>query len=241
MKFHAVGMTDQGDTRERNEDAFGIFNQERFYVLADGVGGHQGGEIASNETVSQLFYGIQRLQDKLNGCSNSDLQSLLKFNISEANQIVINKAEAISGLKGMASTFCFVFFHNDRVFYSHYGDSRIYRLRDNSLVALTKDHTLAQELQDANKAVTHERQKSTLTKAIGVTESGRASVKVEKLKEGDVFLLCSDGLLEGLNQDEIFSYLSQSKSLHTKLKELILGARNRGAKDNITTILIEVS
>lgn len=241
MKFHAVGMTDQGDTRERNEDAFGIFNQERFYVLADGVGGHQGGEVASNETVSQLYYGIQRLQDKIEGCSNEDLQSLLKFNISEANQIVMNKAEAISGLKGMASTFCFVFFHNDFVFYSHYGDSRIYRMRNKSLTALTKDHTLAQELQDANKRITHERQKSTLTKAIGVAESGRALVQVEKVKEQDLFLLCSDGLLEGLSQDEIHSYLTQNKSLHARLKDMILGARNRGAKDNITTILIEIS
>lgn len=241
MKIEALGVTDQGETREKNEDAFGIFEDEQFYVLADGVGGHLGGEVAALETVNQLYYGIQRVYPRLKECSEKEIQSLLKFNISETNQIVINKGNTRQELKGMASTFCFLFIFLGSVYYSHYGDSRIYLLREGELKLLTKDHTIAQELEDANKAITHKRQKSTLTKAIGVVESERASVKVEPILPSDKFFICSDGLLEGLGPKEIKFYLTQNKDPKTILQEIILDARNRGSKDNITAILIKAS
>lgn len=239
MKVEAYGITDKGDMRPRNEDAYGIFNEEQFYVLADGVGGHQGGEFAAKETVNHLYYNIQKIHNRLEHCFDEEIQNLLRIGISETNQIIIKKGKKREELKGMASTFCFLFFHLGYAYYSHYGDSRIYLLREKTLTALTKDHTLAQELEDANQLVTSVRQKSTLTKAIGLELPETALIEREEVLVNDQFLICSDGVLEGLSPQEIHFYLNQNKLPRTILKEMIVGARNRGSRDNITAILVK--
>lgn len=238
MKIEAKALTDKGNTRKKNEDAYGIYHAEQFYVVADGVGGHKGGDVAAKETVSQLFYGVHRLFNQLVNCSEDEVQNLLKLNVDETNQVVINKGKAHSELKGMASTFCFVFVFSDMAYYSHYGDSRIYLYREKKLKALTKDHTVAQELQDSDKPETSKSQKNTLTKAIGLTRSQSAAIQIESVKMGDVFLLCSDGVFEGLEEQDLAKYLSKNQPSKDTLKEIILDARNRGAKDNITAIIL---
>jgi PPM family protein phosphatase len=240
MKIQAYGITDKGDMRERNEDAYGIFNEEKFYVLADGVGGHQGGEFAAKETVNHLYYNLQKVHSRLESCSDDEIQNFLKISISETNQTIINKGRRREELNGMASTFCLLFFYTNFAYYSHFGDSRIYLLRDKELKALTKDHTLAQELEDANQRITHERQKSTLTKAIGLDLPETALIDKQEYFLNDQFLLCSDGVMEGLSAEEIHFYLSQNKESKTILEEMIVGARNRGSRDNITAILVKV-
>lgn len=240
MKIEAFALTDKGDTRIKNQDAYGVFPNENFYVIADGVGGHQGGEVAAVETVNQLFYGVHRLYHLIAGCSEQAVQNLLKLNVSEANQIVINKGKAHQDLKGMASTFCFIFAFSDMAYYSHYGDSRIYLFRENKLTQLTKDHTVAQELKDSNQVVLGRHQENTLTKAIGLTSRQTASVKLEPIKSQDIFLLCTDGLTEKFKERDLKGYLSRDQPTGDILREMILDARNRGAKDNITAILLKV-
>ena len=241
MKIEAKALTDKGNTRKKNEDAYGIYHSEQFYVLADGVGGHKGGDVAAKETVSQLFYGVHRLFNQLVNCSEDQVQNLLKLNVNETNQIVINKGKAYRELNGMASTFCFVFIFSDMAYYSHYGDSRIYLYREEKLKALTKDHTVAQELQDSNKFEASKIQKNTLTRAIGLTRSQSAAVQMEPVQSDDVFLLCSDGVFEGLEDIDLAKYLSKNQPSKETLKEIILGARNNGAKDNITAIILTAS
>lgn len=240
MKVEAFALSDKGDSREKNEDAYGVFHREQFYVVADGVGGHSGGDVAAKETVNQLFYGVHRLYNLLASCQPEEIQNLLKLNVDETNQVVINKAKAHQELKGMASTFCFVFIFLDTVYYSHYGDSRIYLLRNQKLRALTKDHTLAQELIDKNQKITHERQHNTLTQAIGIRGPQNAVISSEKVESGDIFFLCTDGLIEGLGEDDIAYHLSRASHNHQLLQEIILDARNQQAKDNITLLLLKV-
>ncbi len=241
MKVDAYALTDKGDSRALNEDAYGIFSQEQFYVVADGVGGRQGGEVAAKETVNQLFYGVHRLYNLLANCSEQEVQNLLKLNVDETNQVVINKGLAHTELKGMASTFCFVFVFLDMAYYSHFGDSRIYVYREKKLRALTQDHTVAQELKNSRKYLVSKQQKNTLTKAIGLTSEQSTKIQLETIKSGDIFLLCSDGLLESFSEREIEKYLSKEQAPKELIKEMILDARNRGAKDNITAIILNVS
>ncbi len=241
MKIDAKALTDKGNSRKKNEDAYGIYHTEQFYVVADGVGGHKAGEVAAKETVSQLFYGVHRLFNKLVNCSEDQVQNLLKLNVDETNHIVINKGKAHSELKGMASTFCFIFVFSDTAYYSHYGDSRIYLFREKKLKALTKDHTVAQELQNSDNFEISKSQKNTLTKAIGLTRSQNASVQLEAVERGDIFLLCSDGVFEGLEEKDLVQYLSKNQPSKETLKEIILDARNRGAKDNITVLILTVT
>lgn len=240
MKIEAFALTDKGNTRAKNQDAYGIFPNEHFYVIADGVGGHQGGEVAAVETVNQLFYGIHRLYNLISGCSQQAVQNLLTLNVSETNQIVINKGKAHQDLQGMASTFCFIFAFSNVAYYSHYGDSRIYLFREKKLSQLTKDHTVAQELKDSNQVVYARRQENTLTKAIGLTAQQTASVKLEPIQSKDIFLLCTDGLTEKFKEGDLQGYLSRNQSSDELLREMILDARNRGAKDNITAMLLKV-
>ncbi|MCH9632582.1 MAG: Serine/threonine phosphatase stp [Chlamydiae bacterium] len=241
MRIEADALTDQGNTRKKNEDAYGIYRTEQFYVVADGVGGQQAGEVAAKETVDQLFYGVHRLFNLLANCSEDEVQNLLKLNVDETNQVVINKGKAHSKLKGMASTFCFIFVFSDMAYYSHYGDSRIYLYREKKLKALTKDHTVAQELLESKSPSISKAQKNTLTKAIGLTGSQKASIDLIPIKKGDIFFLCSDGIFEGLGEGHLAQYLSKSQSSKETLKEIILDARNRGAKDNITAIILNVT
>ncbi len=240
MKIEASGLSDQGEKRKRNEDAYGIFESENFYILADGVGGNKSGDVAANETIDQLFYGIQRVLSQIGSCSEEEICKLLELNITETNHTVIGKGERYVELNGMASTFCFLFFFQNKVFYSHYGDSRIYRLRQGELKQLSHDHTLAQELIDAQKAVLNQRQKSTLTKAIGIKEKERAKIFVEKVEEQDLYCLCSDGLWDKLTLKQLRQHLTEPKSMPHTLQEMIFNARKNAATDNITAILIKV-
>ena len=232
--------TDKGEVRTINQDAYGIFPQEQFYVVADGVGGHAGGEVAALETVNQLFYGIRRLVRQLKDQSPEEIIELLKLNVNETNHIVLNKSQAHEHLKGMASTFCFLFIFQKLGYISHYGDSRIYLLRDRQLQLLTKDHTLAQEIEDANQVVTSQRQKNTLTKAIGLHKEQIPQIDTIFLKAQDKFLICTDGLTETLTAADIRGYLLRSQSHNEMLKEMILDARNRLARDNITAIILQI-
>lgn len=240
MKIEACGLSDQGERRKKNEDAYGIFENENFYIVADGVGGNKSGDVAANETIDQLFYGIQRVLSQIDNCSEDEICKLLELNITEANHAVIGKGERYEELNGMASTFCFLFFSQNKVFYSHYGDSRIYRLRQGELKQLSHDHTLAQELIDAQKVVLNQRQKSTLTKAIGIKERSKAKIFVDKVEEQDLYCLCSDGLWDKLNLKQISHHLTGQKPMPSTLQEMIFNARKNAATDNITAILIRV-
>ncbi len=240
MQINAYAISDQGEVREHNEDAYGVFNLEKFYVLADGVGGRQAGKVAALETVNQLFYRLQLILRQIENCEEEEILNLLQLNVTETNHVVIKKGDRHENLKGMAAAFCFAFIHEKTMYVSHYGDSRIYQIRRGRIRALTKDHTLAQELEDAQKAVTSIRQKNTLTKAIGLKETHKATVGVHLLEEGDLYLLCSDGVTEKLSEELLLKYLSQDKKPALLLKEIILAARNLGAKDNATAILLKI-
>lgn len=240
MKIKIYADTDKGHTRLLNQDAYGVFPMEQFYIVADGVGGQAGGEVAAVETVNQLFYGIRRLFKQLENCTQEEIQQLLKLNVNETNHIVLNKGAAHAHLRGMASTYCFLFIYAKQGYFSHYGDTRLYLLRDKTLKLLTKDHTVAQEIEDAQRVVTSVRQKNTLTKAIGLKTEQTPHVELTSIQAQDTFLICTDGLTEKLSKDDIQGYLLRNQPRNEVLKEMILDARNRSAKDNITAIILEI-
>lgn len=243
-----AGITDVGRVREKNEDAIVINEELNFALLADGMGGYNAGEVASEMAVS----GIREILEKglprprlsfFRKRSDDHVRPLLAGAIAEVNQRIYHKARSDPRYYGMGTTLVAAVFHGKRVTIAHIGDSRIYRFRDGALQQLTRDHTWVQDQIDAGWMTPQEAQvseyKSLLTRALGVYEQVNADFEEHEMRTGDVYLLCSDGLTDMLSEPEITEALRGSAdNLQVIGKQLISNANAAGGRDNISLILI---
>lgn len=244
-KVHSAGVSDIGLVRENNEDMWLKLTAQRFFVLADGMGGHQAGEVASREAATCL---CATLSKKLNNKDeNIDLalaKEMIIDSVQEVNRHIYQMSRKDQDLRGMGTTLCFLYFHPKGLVYGHVGDSRIYRLRQKKLVQLTKDHSLLRELLDQGQL--NEKQaggfvyKNIITKAIGTESKVEPSVRVVDLVDQDLYLMCSDGLSDLLTHEEIESILNKKSLLKDTVQELIETAKAHGGYDNITVVLAKV-
>jgi protein phosphatase len=233
----AVGRTDPGLKRKHNEDAYVIVDEHHLFVIADGMGRHAAGEVASQlcvEAVAETFR-----HGKFDAFPQDPMlprrANMLAISIKEANDRIYQKASTVDEYHGMGTTAVAAYFSpgKQRVYIAHVGDSRCYRLRDGTLKQLTKDHTLgAAGIQGKSSNV--------LSRAVGVEDSVDVDVTMESPLPGDVYLLCSDGLSRMATDDEIRDTLAQTSDLEDASKKLIDLANSRGGRDNITNILIRV-
>ena len=235
-------VSDIGLVRQNNEDYFRILQEEKFFVLADGMGGHQAGEIASKETVDHLCDLFQR-HSNLSHLDLHQAKQLLKEMIQEVNTFVFRLGRENPQLKGMGTTLCCLFLHPDGLIFAHVGDSRIYRSRQGKLEQLTQDHSLLRELIDLGQLSEQQAEgfsyKNIITKAIGTEPFVEPTVVSTSLEEGDILMMCSDGLsdlvsFEGM-QEVIAKYPEEEA---TRL--LVEKAKKNGGYDNITLILVKV-
>ena len=236
-----ASRTEVGQVRQRNEDACLCCVDQAWAVLADGMGGYQGGDVASAMTVA---------------CFNESLGSQTVTSVSEAlsglrkatmsaNERVYSMSRADRELRGMGSTVVAVRFFNETLAVSHVGDSRLYRYRPDQLVQLTRDHSLLQEQVDGGMmsadAARHAPGRSLLTRALGVEPSVVPDVALHETQAGDIYLLCSDGLTDMLHDDDIALVCETlSANLALAADHLIQLANDRGGRDNITVVLIKV-
>jgi protein phosphatase len=244
--FTACGLTDIGLVRENNEDAWGEASDEHFFVLADGMGGHLAGEVASRELVEGLCSIIKRSLGKKSKKKRSieDTKNKILHGIEQVNTKIFAMSYTSETLRGMGTTLCFLFFHEDGLIYGHVGDSRIYRVRSKNLEQLTTDHSLLRELLDQGQ-ITQEQAgeflyKNILTRAIGTEPEVEPSVVTDAVLENDLYLMCSDGLTDMLSPEEISSILIRSATISDKAYELVRLAKQKGGVDNITVILVQV-
>lgn len=241
-KITAAGLSDTGLVRQTNEDAWGQVPEINFFALADGMGGHQAGEVASRETITSLCHLITTLKKKM---TLSEARDSLSRVISQVNGIVYQLSRADERLKGMGTTLCCIQLRDDGIVYAHVGDSRIYRLRNHALEQLTMDHSLLRELVDlgqiSEEQVSDFLYKNILTKAIGTEATVEPTVQTADLAEDDLYLLSSDGLSDCLANHEIELILNSARTLDGAVKTLIANAKYRGGYDNITAVIIKVN
>jgi protein phosphatase len=233
-----VHKTDIGRVRDHNEDYILVDKKRGIFLLADGMGGHQAGEVASELAVKTAY---QYLKDKINP-SETDINKLLLSAMFAANDTVLNKAKTDLNLMGMGTTLIIVIAKNNVAHICHVGDSRGYLIRD-GIKQITKDHTLGDYLVE-HKLMTREQvppQKwHTLTQAVGVSKDLAPELNPIDLLECDILLLCSDGLTDMLTDMEIKDIVYEFKdSLSRVASNLIKEANKKGGKDNISAMLIK--
>ncbi|WP_249274250.1 Stp1/IreP family PP2C-type Ser/Thr phosphatase [Parachlamydia sp. AcF125] len=243
-KVVTFGLSDVGLVRQNNEDVWDQVPTIRFFVLADGMGGHQAGEVAAKETVYHLCKLAQKKFNALNNPSLKESYQTLKNAIIQVNKLIYKMSRESIDLKGMGTTLCCLYFHNEGVIYGHVGDSRIYRLRGQKLEQLTKDHSLLCEMMDLGKI--HEQQlpnflyKNIITKAIGTELMVEPSIAITDFMNGDVFMMCTDGLSDLLSQKEMESILNHSSKTEEAVENLVKAAKNKGGYDNVTVVMLRV-
>ncbi|MBL7003263.1 MAG: Stp1/IreP family PP2C-type Ser/Thr phosphatase [Gammaproteobacteria bacterium] len=243
-KINIVGITNVGKMRKQNEDAIQQDSTIGLAILADGMGGHLGGEVASQMTVDSILEIVQENINKQidNDTEFSDESICVKEAIEYANHLVFSTQEAQPEYKGMGTTIVTLLFYNNQVTIAHIGDSRCYLYRNKMLEQVTKDHSLLQELIDRGFYTPEEAKKSSnknlVTRALGIDPSATPDIQEDIVLKGDLFLLCSDGLTD-LVEDEFISLTLErfSDNLEVAAKQLISKANDNGGKDNISVML----
>ena len=254
MKLLSVCRSDVGRKRQINEDAFFRDDSRGFYVVADGVGGHNKGEIASREAVDHLkswVYGAARDLDRLVervtfGESDCvwEIRRLLESGVKNACYMVYGMAELDPEKKGMSTTLSALLIRANMAFAVHVGDSRVYRVRGSSVLQLTEDHTLINykvkhgmmSKAEAEKAAG----KNVITRAVGHKDYVQVDTADIDTVPGDRFLLCSDGLHGYFNTDKEVYELCGDGGLEECAESAVALANQRGGKDNITALVVEV-
>ncbi len=250
-KIQIVGFTDTGRIRQNNEDSIGYDSALGLLVLADGMGGHLGGEVASTESVNTVIDTMQQTLPNINPgqidpSSGFTLESMcVQDAIEQANGRVYQRSSTEPELRGMGTTIVVMLFYDNRFSLAHIGDSRCYRFRGEKMEQITKDHSLLQELIDRGFYTPEEAKnslnKNLVTRALGIDPTITADIQEELVMKNDIYLLCSDGLTD-LVEDEFISLTIKrfSDNLEEAAKQLINKANQNGGKDNISVILCRI-
>ncbi len=250
-KIDFAEITDTGRVREHNEDAIGSVPEIGLMVLADGMGGYNAGEVASGiavQIVTELAtVGAGREErDDIDPHSGLMRQSIvLRDAVYRANKIIFQTAQSQTHCEGMGTTIVACMYYDNKVSIAHVGDSRAYRLRGGELEQITLDHSLLQELVDRGFYSEEEAQRSTnrnyVTRALGVEPTVEVEVHEHDVLPDDVYLLCSDGLPDMVEDDDIHLTISTfNASLEVVGQQLVDLANDHGGRDNISVMLAQV-
>jgi protein phosphatase len=250
-KITIIGLTDRGLVRGKNEDSIGFDSDLGLVVLADGMGGHRGGEIASSMTVEAVISELQQSLPKIaageiDQSSGFSMESIcVQDAVVAANQLVYKTAETNPQHKGMGTTIVVLQFYNNSFSLAHIGDSRCYRLRADRFEQITKDHSLLQELIDRGFYTPEEARnsmnKNLVTRALGIDPTVFPDIQEDIVLKNDIYLLCSDGLTDLVEDDDIYLTITKfSASLEEAAKQLITKANKKGGKDNISVMLCRI-
>lgn len=245
-----VTQTHTGMVRTQNEDSV-LANQQRgFVVLADGMGGYNAGEVASGMATAligtQLELALaQGAAAKATGDGKSWQHALLAAEIARANTAIYQAAQSQPQYSGMGTTLVMAVFHDNLLTAAHIGDSRLYRLRGEEFRQITRDHSMLQEQIDAGMITPEQartsQNKNLVTRALGVDPAVEPEIHDYEVETGDVYLLCSDGLNDMVEDEEIAMTVSAlSANLGLCASQLIEMANDHGGRDNVSVILIKV-
>lgn len=244
MIYQFYSYTDPGLTRDNNEDSVVFDAPTQLAVLADGMGGYNAGEVASGMATAFIKSELSRWLSQVGKTANArEVRRALEICVDNANRSIFNAANSNPQYAGMGTTLVMGVCHEARIMVGHIGDSRCYRLRGQEFSQITKDHSLLQEQMDAG-LITPEQaaislNKNLVTRALGVEDSVLLEVNEHRVEPGDIYLMCSDGLSDMVDDAGIAQILMSDDTTQQKAQNLISAANSAGGRDNITVLLIE--
>jgi protein phosphatase len=240
--FSWAGDTDKGRERDENQDAFHAEPELALFLISDGMGGHQGGAIASKIVTEDLPVMVENMLHRLRSHSSRALRRIFKKTIIEQSRQLRLESTSETGYKDMGATLAMALLRQRRAYIANLGDSRIYLLRNGKLGQLTQDHSVISELINSgtiqpHQAENHEAQ-GQITHYVGMEEKVIPFVRSFALKKADRLLLCTDGLTNMLDDSVIKEILQQNPDCRTTCAALIKQANAAGGHDNITAIVV---
>ncbi len=236
--------------RTHNEDYFALIEDEQLFIVADGMGGHACGEVASKLAADVVgeFYMHSRDADATwpyrYDHNLSYVENRLVAGMRLSNLRIFQKSQSEPALRGMGTTVVSCLINGEHAYVSHVGDSRVYRVRNGEIKQLTRDHSLLEDYKDARPDMTEEEaqnfpHKNVITRALGMRENVQVDIGKWEIEDGDRYVLCSDGLSGMLTDAEISKIVEQAPDLEASVSTLIDEANAAGGTDNITAMVVE--
>ena len=244
MLFNSELLTDIGQKRQQNQDAGAIHPELGLFLVADGMGGHQGGETASTMAAEIVPISVKNAQK----VKSWNPKKVISKAICKANMDIHERAKHDLNLQGMGTTTTALLFKDKKLTIGHVGDSRCYFIRPHAIWQMTRDHSLVQEKLKAGlitrEQLKTDKMRNVITRSVGFESELHVDVYEMTIQCGDVFLICSDGLSGMQNEKNILKIVQENlfehKNIKKAAKELIHAANTSGGDDNITVVLIEV-
>ncbi len=250
MRIRYAAKTDVGMKRTHNEDYFSLIEQDQLFLVADGMGGHASGEVASKmatETIQEFF---TRSQDdeitwpyKMDGAL-SFVENRLVVGVKMANQRIYEAALRDLRLKGMGTTIVGGQIVGDKLYLAHVGDSRCYRVRGAQIHQMTRDHSLLEDYKDAKPGMSDEEQKkfphkNVITRALGMRDTVQVDIHAQDIQSGDIYVFCSDGLSGMIDDEAILKIVVANPELEQAVSALVDAANHAGGTDNVTVLALQ--
>ena len=246
-----ASATDPGMVRSHNEDSVAADAANGVVVLADGMGGYNAGEVASGMATTVIVTEMQQMLTKVQPYEVDEktgqqvAAKLVRDQVLKANTSIYQAAQSQPQYAGMGTTLVVCLFYDNRVLVAHLGDSRLYRLRDGAFTQVTRDHSLLQEQIDSGlitlEQAKHAQHKNLVTKALGIDPSVEPEIHEYPTKPGDIYLLCSDGLCDMVEDDDIgMAVQTFANNLKMAASHLVQMANDNGGRDNVSVILVRV-
>jgi protein phosphatase len=251
MRVRFSGATNIGRKRDHNEDSIYLPTDSRLAIVADGMGGHAFGEVASKLAVETVVHYFQETADaqtitwpyKVDRDTRGDVNRM-STSIMLANLEIFERAQRDPRCKGMGTTVVAMYFLDDTAVIGHVGDSRVYRLRDRELTQLTEDHSLINDYIKMKRVTRDEAEswphKNVIVRALGMKESVQVDILTEQPRVGDCYILCSDGLSGMIKDDQIGHIVASERDLDRTVDRLIDAANDEGGIDNISCVLARI-
>ncbi len=252
MRLEAYAWTDAGPVRENNEDSFLADWENGLFIVADGMGGHAAGEVASRlatDTIRELLQdgGVDPDETQLArdvGDPADVLRERLRYAMNQASARIRREAQATPAYAGMGTTVCVLLVESEQAHVAHVGDSRIYLFRDGELLRLTRDHTVVQQEIDAGRLtpelarqVSH---RNYLTQSVGYHGPVEPDTATRPIQPGDIFLLCSDGVTDPLDDTMLARIIAETEYEYLA-ETLVRKALEHGGEDNITAVTVRAT
>jgi len=251
QSLQSASLTDPGRVRDHNEDCIESRPEIGLFVLADGMGGYNAGEVASGMATSLIADGLQeawkpREVDRMGREEAKSLsEKLIRDQIARSNNAIFTTSQNNPECAGMGTTLVVTHFYDNFMAVAHIGDSRLYRLRDDVMEQVTRDHSLLQEQLDSGLITPEEaklsQNKNLVTRALGIDPTVEPEIHTYETQEDDIYLLCSDGLSDMVEDEEIrLTLITLKTNPNLTVQQLIQAANDNGGRDNISAMLIRV-
>ncbi len=236
LKLHSFGQTDIGRVRQQNEDSFALRPDQNLYLVADGMGGHKGGEIASRLAIEEVIDAIPLHELKKSRFSPEACRHLLMEAFRRANNSVLKYGDSHPELAGLGCTLVGCLVIGNQAHLCHVGDVRAYFINGEQMSQITSDHSLAAMTENTDDS----QPKNIITRCIGVSSTNSPEYHQRELRSGDQILLCSDGLWNMVDDNDISLIVRTAQTPEIACDKLISKANEAGGRDNITAAIVKV-